>query len=222
MASYFINIDFTGYTFPINSISFIDLTTTNVDFTAHVDEPTTCNAIANYYISAYSGSSTVSSSGNVYTIELVLTNDPATSPTGQLCAIVIDDGIRAQFNYAVNQVQDCPDCPDVETTLCPECQDIELVNCGDVTFSIPLDDDTYTIRIEDHQSGMTYEQVIEFSGGFGDWNTTNSAGVFTPFSIYTLTVLDSSNQPVSWTVGATEYECATVTFKQFTDANVPS
>ena len=104
--------------------------------------------------------------------------------------------------------------------ICATCYDIEINYCDDVIIELPLDDGIYEVQIKDHQTGMSYTQNIEFTDGYGTWNTTNTSGVFTPFSIYTLTVLDQANQPVSWTVGDSEYECATVTFKQITSTDV--
>jgi len=107
-----------------------------------------------------------------------------------------------------------------EITICDTCQDITLTNCDDIEFSFPITDALYQFSIEDHQSGAVYQQEITMTGGTGVWNQTNTSGVFTPFSVYTLTITDENGQPVSWTVGDIEYTCARITFVNTVDTNV--
>ena len=90
-------------------------------------------------------------------------------------------------------------------------------NCGNVIFEAAIPDGTYEVQIEDHQSGITYMQDIEFTGSQGTWDQTNTAGVFTPFSTYTVTILDDNGDPVSWVDGDAEYTCMRLTFATFTD-----
>jgi len=105
------------------------------------------------------------------------------------------------------------------TTPCPNCQDVAITNCGPVDISLPLPDDDYTVTLYDNQTGVSYTQTLTFVSGTGTWNSTNTAGVFTPFSIFTLTVTDSEGTPVSWPVGPNEYTCARVTFSATVDTN---
>jgi len=107
----------------------------------------------------------------------------------------------------------------VQTEQCDTCQDIRLINCGLIEFSFPIQDALYEFSIEDHQSGVVYQQTIDFAGGAGTWNQTNTSGVFTPFSVYTLTITDASGQPVSWADGGKEYTCARITFVNIVDTN---
>ena len=108
----------------------------------------------------------------------------------------------------------------LQTQPCDTCQDITFANCGEMEFSLTLQDALYEFSIEDHQSGVVYQQTIDFAGGVGTWNQTNTSGVFTPFSVYTLTITDENGQPVSWADGDKEYTCARITFVNSVDTNV--
>ena len=105
----------------------------------------------------------------------------------------------------------------VEAELCPTCQDVTIDNCGSIIFQAAIPNGTYEVQIEDHQSGITYMQDIEFTASQGTWDQTNTAGVFTPFSVYTVTILDASGDLVSWVDGTNEYTCMRLTFATFTD-----
>jgi len=41
--------------------------------------------------------------------------------------------------------------------------------------------------------------------------------VFTPFSVYTVTIFDGAGNPMSWIDGSTQYTCMRLTFATFTD-----
>lgn len=99
--------------------------------------------------------------------------------------------------------------------LCPTCQDVTIDNCGSIIFQAAIPNGTYEVQIEDHQSGITYMQDIVFTGSQGTWDQTNTAGVFTPFSVYTVTILDASGDPVSWVDGTVEYNCMRMSFNSF-------
>ena len=102
-------------------------------------------------------------------------------------------------------------------TFCNECQSVNLADCTDPELSLPIDDGTYTVSIQDHTSGNIYTQSIEVSDGGVDWNGTNTAGVFTPYSVFTVTLQDDNGDPVTWTSGYVDYNCVRLTFTPTTD-----
>lgn len=101
---------------------------------------------------------------------------------------------------------------------CDTCQELTFANCQEESITFPeyFPGGLVTYTIVDHQSGVEYTQSSET----GTWNLSNSAGIFTPFSVYTLTITDENGQPVSWTVGDIEYTCARITFVNSIDTNV--
>lgn len=101
--------------------------------------------------------------------------------------------------------------------ICNECQEIEQPDCSDPSLDLDLDNGTYTVTITDHGSGNIYTQSIEVTDGGVDWNGTNTAGVFTPYSVFTVTITDQNDAPVTWTVGYSEYNCVRMTFTPTTD-----
>lgn len=99
---------------------------------------------------------------------------------------------------------------------CTTCEDITFNNCTEDELIFPEyfpGDVTYTIV--DHQTGVEYTQY----SASGTWDLSNTSGVFTPFSVYTLTITDESGQPVSWTDGENEYTCARITFVNSVNTN---
>ena len=212
MATYTLTIDLTGFVWPASYVDII--TSTNQiellpnyndinDFTSSL-----CSVITS---ELDGGGSCVSSvSGEIITIVLTPNNTPAFGVSGDLVAFRVqsDEGITYSSQWVMT-----------ETTLCPNCQDVAITNCGAVEISLPLPDDDYTVTLYDNQSGVAYTQNVQWTSGTGTWNSTNTAGVFTPFSIYTLTVTDSEGTPVSWPVGPDEYTCARVTFSATVDTN---
>jgi hypothetical protein len=102
-------------------------------------------------------------------------------------------------------------------TPCNECQSVNLADCTDPDLSLPISDGTYTVSIQDHTTGNIYTQSIEVSDGGVDWNGTNTAGVFTPYSVFTVTLQDDNGDPVTWTSGSNDYNCVRLTFAPTTD-----
>ena len=102
-------------------------------------------------------------------------------------------------------------------TPCNDCQGVNLPDCTDPELSLPIDDGTYTVSIQDHTSGNIYTQSIEVSDGGVEWNGTNTAGVFTPYSVFTVTLQDDNGDPVTWTSGYVDYNCVRLTFTPTTD-----
>lgn len=107
---------------------------------------------------------------------------------------------------------------EVTPTLCNECQFIQLTQCGDDSFflDLGLPDGSYTAYYTDNTSGVVWEQGTYSSGeagGLAMYQWTATEGMFNPYSFYTLTLVDSDGDPVSWVVNDVEYTCATLTFK---------
>ncbi len=119
-----------------------------------------------------------------------------------------------EFNYAVVWEAAAPAVP----TVCNTCQFIQLTQCGDDSFflDLGLPDGSYTAYYTDNTSGVVWEQGTYSSGEAGglsvyQWFATT--GMFNQYSFYTLTLVDSDGNPVSWIVNDVEYTCATLTFK---------
>lgn len=172
------------------------------------------DAVCNYMVSYYGGTCTYVVVGDTVTFTL----NPATMPSILECC----EPIALYFNLTDGEanITRSGSWGETEITQCPTCQPLTITNCGPVEISLPLPDDDYTVTLYDNQTGVSYEQNVQWTAGTGTWNTTNTAGVFTPFSIYTLTVTDSEGEPVSWPVGPNEYTCARVTFSSTVDTNV--
>lgn len=110
---------------------------------------------------------------------------------------------------------------EITPTLCEDCQDVSIAYCdGNPEFEIPIEDGTYTVVVEDHNTENFYSQTIIASNGILEWDMTNTANVFTPFSLYTITLVDENGNPVSWSQGTVEYNCLRVSFKYSTDTNI--
>lgn len=144
--------------------------------------------------------------GTVITWTWTWTEDPNTTECGEIA-------VANSFEFTTKWAAFIPITP----TACPTCQEVMIDNCGSVIFEAAVPNGTYEVQVEDHQSGVTYMQDIEFTGSQGTWDQTNTGGVFSPFSVYTVTILDAEGEPVSWIDGANEYNCMRLTFKQFTD-----
>lgn len=216
MATYTLTIDFNTITLPTSLISFVNYGgDIGSDNTAYNTASDAMQAIGAFYINEYSGTYTVTNVGDVYTITLDLTNDPVGEPNGNLVALILQDDNFSGFNYSWQYGAE----PACDTIPCPTCQAVTIENCGPVTIALPLPDDDYLVHIVDNQTGVTYAQNVQWTAGTGTWNTTNTAGVFTPFSIYTLTVTEPDGTPVSWPVGPNEYTCARVIFSATVDTN---
>jgi len=161
------------------------------------------NDLSTYYAGTYS----YVINGTTITWTFNLGDDPAETECGDLTYLFIPEAVSdalTPFQYVI-------------TELCPTCQDVTIDNCGSIIFEVAIPNGIYEVQIEDHQSGITYMQDIEFTGSQGTWDQTNTAGVFTPFSVYTVTILDASGDPVSWVDGTNEYTCMRLTFATFTD-----
>jgi len=110
---------------------------------------------------------------------------------------------------------------EITPELCADCQDVSIAYCdGNVEFTIPVEDGTYVVAVEDHNNENFYTQTIVAVDGVLEWDMTNTAYLFTPFSYYTITLVDSNDNPVSWTTGTIEYNCLRVSFKYSTDTNI--
>lgn len=104
-----------------------------------------------------------------------------------------------------------------DVNVCTTCEDATLPDCQEPVFSVDVAAGTYTATITDAQSGHVYTQTVTIAGGEFTWDTTSSEGVFTPFSVYTMSLTDSNGDPVSWVVGTNEYDCIRFTFASLTD-----
>lgn len=116
------------------------------------------------------------------------------------------------YNYPVVWSSSVP----VEPTLCNSCQFIQLNQCGEDNFYLPLGlpDGNYTAYYTDNTSGVVWEQgTYSAEGGLVMYQWFATAGMFNPYSFYTLTIKDNLGNPVSWTIDSIEYTCATLTFK---------
>jgi hypothetical protein len=103
-------------------------------------------------------------------------------------------------------------------TICNTCQFIQLTQCGDDSFYLDLGlaDGSYTAYYTDNTSGVVWEQGTYSStaqGGLAMYQWDATVGMFNPYSFYTLTLVDSDGDAVSWIVNDVEYTCATLTFK---------
>lgn len=103
-------------------------------------------------------------------------------------------------------------------TLCNTCQMIQLSQCGDEEFRLDLGlaDGNYTAFYLDNTSGVLYEQGTNSSSALGGllvYQWSGTAGIFNPFSFYTMTIEDTNGDAVNWTVDDIEYTCATLTFR---------
>lgn len=146
--------------------------------------------------------------GNILNITIETDTYYPNEPTGDLIGLRFFDSNESV--YISKWIQ-------FESELCPTCQDVTMDNCNSVIFEAAILDGTYEVRILDNQSGVFYYQNIEFTGSQGTWDQTNTTGVFTPFSVYTVTILDNNGDPVSWVDGTNEYNCMRLTFNTFTD-----
>ena len=214
MPSYQLIVDFTGFTFPTTYIYFFNtFVQIDTDNSGYATPQATMQAIGTFYLATYGGGTySVTNVGNVYTLSFTVNNDPADQDSGNLALVTIGDtdgiGYQIPIQYGT-----------AETTPCPTCMDVTITNCGPVTIALPIEDGDYDVTIYDNQSGVTYTQSVSFTDGTGTWNSNNTAGVFTPFSIFTLTVTEPDGTPVSWPVGPNEYTCARVTFSATVDTN---
>ena len=122
--------------------------------------------------------------------------------------------ITEDYQYATVWEATAPAVP----TLCNTCQVIQLFECGDDDFRLDLGlaDGSYTAFYTDNTSGVIWEQGTNSNDSLGgllvyQWFAT--AGMFNQYSFYTLTIVDSDGDAVSWIVNDVEYTCATLTFK---------
>jgi len=101
-------------------------------------------------------------------------------------------------------------------SICNSCQFIQLSQCGTDSFylDLGLPDGNYTAYYTDNTSGVMWEQgTFSGEGGLYMYQWSATAGMFNPYSFYTMTLEDSNGDPVSWTIDGVEYTCATLTFK---------
>lgn len=101
-------------------------------------------------------------------------------------------------------------------SICNTCQFIQLSQCGADSFylNLGLPDGNYTAYYTDNTSGVMWEQgTFSGEGGLYMYQWSATAGMFNPYSFYTLTLEDSNGDAVSWTIDGVEYTCATLTFK---------
>lgn len=211
MATYTLTIDLTGFAYPSasaaliyqNQVNDLGISGNNTITSLVTDTDTAVEADV-------SGGATVTYVINADRVifTLVTSTDLSATSAGDLVALQFVDDDDEVFSASW-----------VETALCTTCQQVAITNCGPVDISLPLPDDDYTVTLYDNQSGVSYTQNVQWTSGTGTWNISNTAGVFTPFSIFTLTVTDSEGTPVSWPVGPDEYTCARVTFSATVDTN---
>ena len=118
------------------------------------------------------------------------------------------------YNYALKLQNATPATP----TICNTCQFIQLNQCGTDSFMLDLGlaDGSYTAYYTDNTSGVVWEQGTYSStdqGGLAVYQWFATAGMFNPYSFYTMTLVDTNGDAVSWIVNDVEYTCATLTFK---------
>lgn len=162
--------------------------------------------VGNDLTNEYNGTYSYIITNTIITWTFNFSNNPSLDTCGNFVYLFISQAIDARAAFI-------PITPE----LCPTCQEVTIDNCGTIIFEAAIQNGTYEVQIEDHQSGITYMQDIEFTSSQGTWDQTNTAGVFTPFSIYTVTILDNNGNPVSWVDGTNEYNCMRLTFSTFTD-----
>lgn len=162
--------------------------------------------VGNDLTNEYNGTYSFVITNNTITWTFNFDSDPSQLVCGELVYLFLSEATDARAAFIP-----------VEVELCPTCQEVTIDNCGSIIFQAAIPNGTYEVQIEDHQSGITYMQDIEFTGSQGTWDQTNTAGVFTPFSTYTVTIFDESGDPVSWVDGTNEYTCMRLTFATFTD-----
>ena len=107
-------------------------------------------------------------------------------------------------------------------TICDDCQDITLPNCEDPTVEIDIANGEYTATLEDETTGVAYTQTVTATDGSFTWDASLPEGLLTPFSVYTLSLVDSDGNHVSWITGEVEYNCVRLTFQSFVDTNPPT
>jgi len=122
--------------------------------------------------------------------------------------------ITEDYTYPVVWEATAPAVP----TLCNTCQLIQLTQCGDDSFYLDLGlaDGNYTAYYTDNTSGVIWEQGTYSNasqGGLSVYQWSATAGMFNQYSFYTLTIVDTNGDAVSWIVNDVEYTCATLTFK---------
>lgn len=156
-----------------------------------------------------SGSYTYTIIGTTITWTFTWQDNPVDNECG---ALVLIDASEFATRFA-------PFIP-ITPTLCPTCKDIVVPDCiNPISLFIPGLNGFYDVQIENHQTGIIYTQGCEFdAGGETNWDTSATPGLFNPFSVYTLTVLDGSNNPISWLDGSNEYNCIRFSFKTFVNA----
>jgi len=198
MATYTLTIDLTDQTFPVDTffITFGNTCINNWDNVSTIEDA--AENIQTYF-EDLGGNCVYLINENVLTLNVDI--DYCGGPV-----VLQFDSVLAPFIPTI-------------ITPCPNCQPLAITNCGPVDISLPIPDDDYTVTLYDNQSGVSYTQNVQWTSGTGTWNISNTAGVFTPFSIFTLTVTDSEGTPVSWPVGPDEYTCARVTFSATVDTN---
>lgn len=120
--------------------------------------------------------------------------------------------VTESYNYPVVWEAAAPAVP----SICNSCQFIQLSQCGTDSFylDLGLPDGNYTAYYTDNTSGVMWEQgTFSGEGGLYMYQWFATAGMFNPYSFYTMTLEDSNGDPVSWTIDGVEYTCATLTFK---------
>lgn len=132
-------------------------------------------------------------------------------PTSDTSLIVISD--EGGKYYHVNFITEV-----AAPSICNSCQFIQLNQCGtdDFRLDLGLPDGNYTAYYTDNTSGVMYEQGTyssEAQGGLAMYQWFATAGMFNPYSFYTMTLEDNTGAPVSWTIDGIEYTCATLTFR---------
>ncbi len=174
-------------------------------FTYEYDE------VCNYLISYYGGTCTYIVSGD----DVTFTLNPATMPSILQCCEPValffildyDEGTIYRNGAWIPQ----------ETTLCSDCQDLNQPDCAEPVFDLGLPNGTYTVTLKDNTAQTYYTQTINFDGGAGTWDDALSAGIFTPYNVFTVTIEDSNGDPVTWTEGSNEYNCIRLTFSPTTN-----
>lgn len=101
------------------------------------------------------------------------------------------------------------------TEDCTDCYGVTVIDCDTDFILEGLDGVTqYTFDIEDQNTGVHYTYVAT-TDAFGDATITVAdfpAGVFNPYTSYTVTVTDAAGDLVQATIAYTNYNCYQLTF----------
>lgn len=202
------------------------------------------NAIKPAYEGLYGGtlSWVITNDGtyDIYTITWTgLTTDPATTPSPQdllfrgnpVTVIYADDitGEGGAFQWVYQELcedaGECPTCPPSvnpdDATDCADCYSDEVPFCDTPISVLGLEASTeYDFKIQDQATGRiyTYTTTTDLNGEAELTVSDFPTGLFTPYNgPFTITIYDTSGNPVVLTYGYVNYSCLDITITNSTD-----